>query len=108
MEDFDRMGAKDAERGKTGHAGMKGLTLEQRISRVNELLGGFTGDDESERIAQVFETTHDAGEARKIYKAIEGHDWNGNFIEGWTVSDDRLWNGLTDGQHARVKAALNR
>ena len=108
MEDFDRMDAKDAERGKTGHAGMKGLTLEQRIQRVDELLGGSTGDDEGERITQVFETTHDAAEARKIYRAVEGHDWKGDFVEGWTVDDDRLWNGLTSGQHVRVKAALNR
>jgi len=108
MEDFDRMDAKDAEKGQTGHAGMRGLTLEQRISRVTELLNGYTGDDEGERITQVFETTHSSAEAKAIYQAVEGHGWSGDFIEGWTVSDDRLWNGLTSGQHARVKAVLNR
>ena len=108
MDDFAAMDAKDATTGKTGHAGMKGLTLEQRISRVSELLGGYTGDDEGERITQVFETSHGSADAKAIYRAVEGHDWKGDFVEGWTVSDDRLWNGLTGGQAARVKAVLNK
>lgn len=107
MEDFERMDAKDAAAGKKSNTGMRGLTLEQRITRCKELLSGSTGDDEAERVAQMFETSHDMAEARALYQGIEGHAWGGDFVEGWTVSDDNLWNGLNAAQAARVKKVLN-
>ena len=107
MEDFERMDAKDAAAGKKANAGMRGLTLEQRIARCKELLGGSTGDDEAARVTQMFETTHDLAEARALYKGIEGHAWKGDYVEGWTVDDDNLWNGLNATQAATVKKILN-
>jgi hypothetical protein len=107
MEDFDRMDAKDKAAGRKDHASMPGLTLQQRISRTRELLGGSTGTDEGERIAQIFESSTPS-DARAIYQAVEGHAWKGDWVRGWVTSDDRLWNGLTSGQLARVKAVLNR
>jgi hypothetical protein len=86
---------------------MAGLTLQQRISRTRELLGGSTGTDEGERIAQMFQSATPA-DARAIYQAIEGHAWKGDWIHGWTKNDDNLWNGLTSNQLGRVKAVLNR
>ena len=107
MEDFERMDAKDAAAHKKANTGMRGLTLEQRISRCKELLGGSTGDDEAERVTQMFETTHDMAEARALYAGIEGHAWGGDYVEGWTVDDDALWNGLNSSQAAKVKKILN-
>jgi hypothetical protein len=107
MKDFERMDAKDVAARKTAGASMSGLTLPQRISRTRELLGGSTGSDEADRIVQMFESCHDMQEARDLYEGVEGHPWTGDFIEGWTVSDDDLWNGLDASQAAKVKETLN-
>lgn len=108
MEDFDRMDEKDKKAKKAPHESMKGLTLEQRISRTKELLSGYTAGDEGERIVQMFETTHDRAEARALYKGIEGHAWSGDWVQGWTVTDDDLWDDLSSSQLDRIKAVLNK
>lgn len=107
MEDFERMDAKDVAAGRKAGASMSGLTLTQRISRTRELLGGSTGSDEGDRIVQMFEGCHDMQEARDLYEGVEGHPWGGDWIEGWTVDDDNLWNGLSKAQLAKVKKVLN-
>ncbi len=33
-------------------------------------------------------------ERPRIYRLVEGHPWNGNWIEGFFVSDDDIWNAL--------------
>ena len=57
-------------------------------------------------MVRIFETAP-AGERRAMYRQIEGHDWNGNFRQGWTVSDDRLWNALTSSQLNRLRGVIN-
>ena len=106
MEDLDRMDAKDAQAGRAPHESMKGLTLPQRISRVRDLLDGRTAGDEGERIVQLF-TTASKADALALYKAIEGHDWSGDFRHGWLTVDDDLWDDLSSAQLARIKAHLN-
>lgn len=106
MEDFERMDAADAAAGKPANSSAAGLTLTQRISRTKELLDGWTGEDEGERIVEMFVSASKA-DRLALYKAIEGHAWNGDFRNGWTTIDDDLWDDLTSGQLARVKAALN-
>lgn len=99
MEDFERMDGKKES--------LKGLTMEQRISRTRVLLGGNVGSDEADRIVEMFETAGGKSQARALYEGVEGHAWSGDWIEGWTVDDDDLWNGLSAAQLARVKTALN-
>lgn len=99
MEDFERMDDKKES--------LAGLTMEQRISRTRVLLGGNVGDDEAQRIVQMFQTCGGRAEARTLYEGVEGHAWGGDWIEGWTVDDDDLWNGLSKAQLATVKAILN-
>ncbi|MBL8620336.1 MAG: DUF4157 domain-containing protein [Myxococcales bacterium] len=99
MEDFERMDGK--------HESLAGLTMEQRISRTRVLLGGSVGSDEAARVVEMFRTCGGRSQARALYEGVEGHAWSGDWIQGWTVDDDNLWNGLSQEQLATVKAILN-
>lgn len=99
MEDFGRMDGKGES--------LAGLTMEQRISRTSVLLGGSVGSDEGARIVEMFETCGGRANARRLYEGVEGHAWSGDWIQGWTVDDDKLWNGLSSDQLTTVKGILN-
>lgn len=84
-----------------------GMTTPARVAYINELLSGYTDpDDEGALIVRIFETAP-AGERRAMYRQIEGHDWAGDFKQGLTVSDDRLWNGLSREQLTRLRGIIN-
>jgi hypothetical protein len=85
---------------------LNGMTTTARVAYIKELLDGYTADSEGALIVRIFETAP-AGERRGMYRTIEGHDWNGNFVEGWTVSDDRLWNGLSSAQATQLRGIIN-
>jgi hypothetical protein len=85
---------------------LNGMTTPARVAYINELLDGYTAESEGALIVRIFQTAP-AGERRGMYRQVEGHDWNGNFVEGWTVSDDRLWNGLTKSQATQLRGIIN-
>ncbi|HEX3760588.1 MAG TPA: DUF4157 domain-containing protein [Kofleriaceae bacterium] len=88
-----------------GHQ-LGGMTTTARIAYINELLDGYTAEDEGALVVRVFETAA-AGERRGMYRQIEGHDWNGDFRHGVFVSDDKLWNSLTSGQLTQLRGIIN-
>lgn len=55
---------------------------------------------------KLFETAP-ATERRTLYKYVEGHDWGGDFKQGWFTNDDALWNGLSTDQASQLKKLLN-
>lgn len=77
------------------------LVTPQRVRLIRQLASGvWAAGDEEEKIVRIFETAP-SSERRKMYESIEGHKWNGNFVEGWWVDDDDLWNAIDD--DARLK-----
>jgi hypothetical protein len=100
----DQSLASGQELDRAGQLG--GMTTPARVKYINEMLDGYTAEDEGALIVRVFETAA-AGERRAMYRQIEGHDWNGDFVHGFTVSDDKLWNGLTRGQLNQLRGIIN-
>ena len=82
------------------------MTTPARIAYINELLDGYTAEDEGALVVRIFETAP-VGERRPMYRQIESHDWRGEFKHGLLVSDDRLWNSLTRGQLTRLQGVIN-
>ena len=84
---------------------LHGMTTRARVAYINELLGGFTSESEAALVVRIFETAP-AGERRPMYQQIEGHPWTGDFRHGLLVSDDRLWNSLSDSQLKQLRAII--
>lgn len=85
---------------------MKGFTLIQRRDRIKNLISGWTADDEQKMIVKLFRTAKPA-DRKKLYKMIEGHEWNGDFRHGWLTSDDDLWNDLSSDLLKELKKLIN-
>jgi hypothetical protein len=85
---------------------LDGMTTTARVAYINELIGGNVADSEGALVVRIFQTAP-AGERRAMYRLIEGHDWTGDFIQGWTVSDDRLWNALSRSQLTQLRGIIN-
>src|SRR6185503_6022250 len=83
-----------------------GMTTTARVAYINEMIGGNVAGSEGALVVRIFETAP-AGERRAMYRQIEGHDWNGDFVHGWTVSDDRLWNALSRSQLTQLRGIIN-
>jgi hypothetical protein len=83
-----------------------GMTTPARVAYINELLSGRTAKDEGALVVRIFETAPST-ERRTMYMQIEGHDWTGDFKQGLTVSDDKLWNALTQSQLTQLRGIIN-
>jgi hypothetical protein len=100
----DQSLASGQELDRAGQLG--GMTTPARVKYINELLDGYTAEDEGALIVRIFDTAS-SSERKGMYRQIEGHDWNGDFVHGFTVSDDKLWNGLTRGQLHQLRGIIN-
>ena len=89
---------------RTGN--LSNLTMDYRYQAVSRLLGGYTSDDDAAWIMKLFETAP-ATDRRTLYRYVEGHDWSGDFKQGWFTNDDALWNGLSTDQAGQLKKLLN-
>jgi hypothetical protein len=83
-----------------------GMTTTARVAYINELLDGYTADDEGALVVRIFQTAP-SGERRAMYRQIEGHDWTGEFRHGAFVSDDKLWNSLSRAQLDQLRGIIN-
>lgn len=83
-----------------------GMTTAARVAYINQLIDGSVAGSEGALVVRVFQTAP-VGERRAMYRQIEGHDWSGDFMRGWTVSDDRLWNALTSPQLTQLKGIIS-
>jgi hypothetical protein len=101
----DYLGDVDSAQGGAGK-GAAGLTFEQRVSVVKQLIGGYTSEGEGERVIQIFEGAPQS-ERPRLYEAIEAHAWTGDWIEGWFVSDDKILNALSRPQLRRLRTVIN-
>ena len=52
-------------------------------------------------------STAPAAERPKIYRLVEGHEWNGDWRHGVMVSDDEIWNALHRTDLARLRTLIN-
>ncbi|MFN8303902.1 MAG: DUF4157 domain-containing protein [Saprospiraceae bacterium] len=86
--------------------GLKSLSVSQRVSLIKNVIDGYTSGSEEQSIMQLFESAT-PDERRTMYRQIEGHSWNGDFVEGWLVDDDDLWNELDSDDLSRLKVLLN-
>jgi hypothetical protein len=57
-------------------------------------------------VIQIFDGAAKSDRPR-LYEAIEGHAWTGDWIEGWFVSDDKIWNALSRNQLKRLRTVIN-
>jgi len=83
-----------------------GMTTPARVAYINELLAGYTAEDEGQLVVRIFETAP-SSERRAMYKQIEGHDWTGDFKHGVLTFDDKLWNSLTKAQLNQLRGIIN-
>jgi hypothetical protein len=88
------------------HQQLDGMTTPARIKYVRELIAGSVDSTEGDLVVRIFATAP-AGERRQIYRAIEGHDWKGDWVEGVFTSDDQLWNALSRDQLKRLRDLIN-
>jgi hypothetical protein len=117
MDEIDRMRAQDWKdnkedkfKGGPGNKNsLKGLTLQQRAKWIESIMGGtfsIVFEDEEERIAQLFETCP-ASQRPLLYQMIEGHEWNGDYREGWLTWDDDLYDSLSGAELKKVRDLIN-
>ena len=115
MEELARMEKRDQDDnaarkdGRTNHDSMRGLSLSQRATWIENIMDGIFAivfEDEEERIAQLFETCP-AAQRPLLYRMIEGHEWNGNYREGWFTLDDDLYNSLSGVELRKVRDLIN-
>src|SRR6266850_5071857 len=95
--------------GRTDHNSLKGLTLSQRAKWIENLMDGtfsVVWEDEEERIAQIFETCP-RSDRPLLYQMIEGHEWSGDYKEGWLTWDDDLYNSLSGAELRKVRDLIN-
>ncbi|MBB4634916.1 eCIS core domain-containing protein [Longimicrobium terrae] len=85
---------------------LEGMTMPARAGYVRELISGSVGDDEEAMVMRIFETAPLA-DRRRLYEAVEGHPWTGDWIEGWTVTDDDLWDALDSARLVRLRGMIN-
>ncbi len=82
------------------------LTLNQRADRVRSLIGGWTGEDEGERVIEIFRTAPSSDRAQ-LYRLVEGHTWTGDWIEGILTTDDDIVDALYREQLNRLREIIN-
>ncbi|WP_138503638.1 hypothetical protein [Nostoc sp. PA-18-2419] len=82
------------------------LTLNQRADRVRALIGGWTGEDEGERVIEIFRTAP-VGDRAQLYRLVEGHAWSGDWIEGVFTTDDDIVDALYRSQLNRLRKIIN-
>jgi hypothetical protein len=82
------------------------LTLNQRADRVRALIGGWTGEDEGERVIEIFRSAS-ASERAQLYGLVEGHAWTGDWIEGILTTDDDIVDALYREQLNRLREIIN-
>ncbi|MDZ8188753.1 MAG: hypothetical protein RMX96_28370 [Nostoc sp. ChiSLP02] len=82
------------------------LTLNQRADRVRALIGGWTGEDEGERVIEIFRTAS-VSDRPQLYRLVEGHAWTGDWIEGILTTDDDIVDALYRGQLDRLRDIIN-
>jgi len=82
------------------------LTLNQRADRVRALIGGWTGEDEGERVIEIFRTAS-VSDRTQLYRLVEGHAWTGDWIEGVFTTDDDIVDALYRSQLNRLRDMIN-
>jgi hypothetical protein len=85
---------------------LEGMTAPARAAYVRELIDGSVWADEEEMVMRIFETAPRADRPR-LYEAVEGHPWTGDWIQGWRVKDDDLWNALDSARLVRLRGIIN-
>jgi hypothetical protein len=83
-----------------------GMTTPARVGYIRELIGGSVAGDEEELVVRIFETAP-ASDRPLIYQQVEGHAWTGDWIHGWTISDDEIFNALNSTRLRRVRDLIN-
>ena len=107
LRDADRDDIALATGGELSTAGkLSGMSTQARAAYVRELVGGSVSDDEKAIVMEIFSTAP-AAERPKIYRLAEGHEWNGEWRHGVTVSDDEIWNALDRTDLARLRTLIN-
>jgi hypothetical protein len=107
LRDVDRDDIALATGGELSTAGkLPGMTPQARAAYVRELVGGYVSDEEEAIVMEIFSTAP-AAERPNIYQLVEGHEWNGDWRHGVTVSDDKIWNALDRTDLARLRTLIN-
>jgi hypothetical protein len=107
---FNEDDAAREESAKMSKDEFEGFTLNQRADRIKALISGtfnYVGKDDGELVIKLFETAKTPGDRPQLYRLVEGHAWTGDWIEGWFVDDDELYNSLNKGQLARLRKLIN-
>lgn len=85
------------------------LSTEQRSGLIKPIVSGFfnyVSDDEEAAVMRLFETAP-ADQRPVIYEQVEGHAWTGDFIHGFWVSDDDLWDALSGANLKKLRRLIN-
>lgn len=85
---------------------LSGMTTEARAAYIRELIGGAVAGDEEALVIEIFSTAV-ASERPNIYRLVEGHNWNGNWVEGVFVEDDDIWNALNHSRLRQLRTLIN-
>jgi len=85
---------------------LQGMTTEARVGYIDAVLGVAMSEPDMDLIERIFATAPPR-ERPEIYRRVEGHEWEGDWHEGWLKWDDDLYNGLDDDRLDRVKDLIN-
>lgn len=91
--------------GAAPEAELRGMTIEQRVTRIRALISGSCAEDEGAVVVRLFSTARPA-DRRVIYERIEGHPWEGDFRSGVFTIDDDLHDALTNAQLTELRALI--
>lgn len=96
--------ATGEELNKKGKLG--GMTTPARVGYIRELIDGSVAGDEQDLVVKIFETAPST-QRPIIYQQIEGHAWKGDWIHGWTVTDDDIWDALSRPRLDKLRTLIN-
>lgn len=83
-----------------------GMTTVARSRYVRELIDDWVAPDEEALVVSIFRTAS-PDQRPLLYQMVEGHAWTGDWIEGFFISDDDIWNALNKTNLARLKILIN-
>ena len=84
-----------------------GMKLTGRVHYIKALIGGVKVSVEEEKMVLNIFATAPSFQRPIMYKLIENHPWKGNWVQGWNIDDDDLWNALSRSRLSKLREMIN-
>jgi|GEM_PF-4771265 len=89
------------------NADIRSLSLDMKRHWVERLISGvYCTENEGNQVIRIFRNSTPS-QRRTLYRMIEGHTWNGDWVNGVFVTDDDMVDALSGDQLKTLKDLIN-